>query len=207
MGSLVGQTEQRTRDALRIADAMAPCVLFCDEIEKALSGATGSGQTDSGVSARLFGNLLTWLNDHTSDVFFVATCNDISRLPPEFSRAGRFDGVFFVDLPSAEQRRSIWDIYLPMFDLEPDQPRPNDESWTGAEIRSCCRLAALLDVPLTAAASNVLPIATTASESVERLRNWASGRCLSADQAGVYKFTANSTGKSRRKVKRDPSLN
>ncbi len=207
MGSLVGQTEQRTRDALRIADAMAPCILFCDEIEKALSGATGSGQTDSGVSARLFGNLLTWLNDHTSDVFFVATCNDISRLPSEFSRAGRFDGVFFVDLPSAEQRQAIWSIYLPMFDLEPDQPRPNDESWTGAEIRSCCRLAALLDVPLTAAASNVLPIATTASESVERLRNWASGRCLSADQPGVYKFTANSTGKSRRKVRRDPSLN
>ena len=99
MGSLVGQTEQNVRQALRIADAMAPCILMIDEIEKALSGAAASGQTDSGVSARLFGSLLTWLNDHTSDVYFVGTCNDVARLPPEFSRAERFDGVFFVDLP------------------------------------------------------------------------------------------------------------
>jgi len=131
MGSLVGQTEERTRRALQIADAMAPCVLMCDEIEKALSGVAGSGQTDSGVSARMFGSLLTWLNDHTSDVFFVATCNDISNLPPEFSRAERFDGVFFVDLPSAKQRRTIWQIYLGMFDIDPDQELPSDEGWTG----------------------------------------------------------------------------
>jgi len=107
LGSLVGQSEQNIRHALRIADAMAPCVLFCDEIEKALSGVASSGQTDSGVSARLFGRLLTWLNDHESDVFFVGTCNDISKLPPEFSRAERFDGIFFVDLPDVAQRRAI----------------------------------------------------------------------------------------------------
>ena len=104
LGSLVGQTEQQTRQALQIADVMAPCILFVDEIEKALSGAGGSGASDSGVSARLFGSLLTWLNDHTSDVFFVATCNDISRLPPEFSRAERFDGIFFLDLPGATRK-------------------------------------------------------------------------------------------------------
>ena len=207
MGSLVGETEKRTRDALKIADAMAPCILFCDEIEKALSGVGSSGQTDSGVSARLFGSLLTWLNDHTSDVFFVATCNDISKLPPEFSRAGRFDGVFFVDLPSAEQRRSIWEIYLSMFDLDPTQSRPEDESWTGAEIRSCCRLAALLDVPLMAAAQNVVPVAVTAAESVEKLRSWASGRCLSADQTGLYSHYNASGPKRRRKVTGRPSLN
>ncbi len=91
----MGQTEQNIRRALKIADAMAPCILFVDEIEKALSGASGS-QSDSGVSARLFGSLLTWLNDHTSDVYFVGTCNDISRLPPELSRAERFDGIFFL---------------------------------------------------------------------------------------------------------------
>ena len=84
MGSLVGSTEANIRQALRIADAMAPCILFCDEVEKALSGVANSGQTDSGVSARLFGSLLTWLNDHTTDVYLVATCNDISKLPPEF---------------------------------------------------------------------------------------------------------------------------
>lgn len=99
LGSLVGQSEQNIRQALRIIDAMAPCVAYVDELEKALSGVASSSQTDSGVSARLFGTLLTWLNDHASDVFFVGTCNDISKLPPEFSRAERFDGIFFIDLP------------------------------------------------------------------------------------------------------------
>jgi len=79
---------------------MVPCILFVDEIEKARSGVASSGQTDSGVSARLFSSLLTWLSDHTSDVYFIATSNDIAKLPPEFSRAERFDGVFFLDLPT-----------------------------------------------------------------------------------------------------------
>lgn len=209
MGSLVGQTEERTRRALQIADAMAPCVLMCDEIEKALSGVAGSGQTDSGVSARMFGSLLTWLNDHTSDVFVIATCNDISKLPPEFSRAERFDGVFFVDLPSPQQRRAIWQIYLKMFGIDSEQPMPSDEGWTGAEIRSCCRLATLLDVPLTAAAQNVVPVSATAAESVNRLREWASGRCLDADNAGIYmRGRVADPTKSRRRVRRaDPSAN
>ena len=82
LGSLVGQSESNVRAALKLADAMAPCVLFADEVEKALAGANSSGQTDSGVTARVFGSLLTWLNDHESDVFFVGTCNDASKLPP-----------------------------------------------------------------------------------------------------------------------------
>ena len=92
MGSLVGSTEANIRQALKIVDAMAPCVCFLDEVEKALSGVNSSG--DSGVSARLFGTFLSWLNDHESDVFTIATCNDIAKLPPEFSRAERFDGGF-----------------------------------------------------------------------------------------------------------------
>ncbi|GAG06691.1 unnamed protein product, partial [marine sediment metagenome] len=152
MGSLVGQTEQQTRQALKIADAMAPCILFCDEIEKALSGSASSGQTDSGVSARLFGTLLTYLSDHESDVYFVGTCNDISKLPPEFSRAERFDGIFFLDLPSEAQRKKIWEIYLAKYGLDLDEPRPRDEDFTGAEIQACCRLAALLEMPLVIAA-------------------------------------------------------
>jgi hypothetical protein len=207
MGSLVGQTEERTRQALKIADAMAPCILFCDEIEKALSGVGSSGQTDSGVSARLFGSLLTWLNDHASDVFFVATCNDISKLPPEFARAERFDGIFFVDLPTVEQREIIWDIYLSMFELDREQARPKDDNWTGAEIKACCRLSALLDVPLISAAQNVVPVAVTAAESVDRLRTWASGRCLSADSAGLYSHCDGSVPRRRRKVTGKPSLN
>ena len=206
MASLVGQTEQNIRQALRIADAMAPCVLFLDEVEKALSGATGTG--DSGVSARLFGTFLTWLNDHESDVFVVATCNDISRLPPEFARAERFDGVFFLDLPGHQQKQAIWKMYLKTFGLEAKQTRPNDHEWTGAEIRSCCRLAALLDVPLTTAAENVVPVAVTAAESVNRLRDWASGRCLNAEASGIYLRNPNAVSKQRRKIQRgDPSNN
>lgn len=90
LGSLVGQSEANIRHALRIIDAMAPAVCFLDEVEKAFSGVSSSGQTDSGVSARLFGSFLSWLNDHESDVFVVATANDITKLPPEFSRAERF---------------------------------------------------------------------------------------------------------------------
>ena len=201
MGSLVGSTEANVRQALRIADAMAPCVVFIDEVEKALAGSASSGQTDSGVSARLFGSLLTWLSDHESDVFVVCTANDVSRLPPEFVRAERFDGVFFLDLPSVGERQKIWDIYKSMFSVT-DQPMPRDDDWTGAEIRSCCRLARLLDIPLAEAAKNVVPVAVTASESVDRLRTWASGRCLCSFQPGVYHRGGQSHSVRGRKVTR-----
>ena len=204
LGSLVGQSESNVRAALKLADAMAPCVLFCDEIEKALAGATSSGQTDSGVTARVFGSLLTWLNDHESDVFFVATCNDASKLPPEFARAERFDGVFFVDLPGEKQREDIWGIYTRHYGLDAKQARPDDANWTGAEIKSCCRLASLLDVPLVQAAQNVVPVAVTAGDKIEALRQWASGRCLSADRAGVYSRSEGvSGGRVRRVVRAD----
>src|SRR4051812_1505212 len=186
MGSLVGQTEQRVREALKAVDAMAPCVVFCDEIEKALAGAGSGGQGDSGVGARLFGALPSWLSDHESDAFFVGTCNDVSKLPPEFSRAERFDAIYFLDLPGAAEKEAIWEMYLEKFGLEPGQRRPQERDWTGAEIRSCCRLAALLDIPLVEAAQNVVPVAVTAGESVERLRDWAAGRCLAADRPGLF---------------------
>ncbi len=207
MGSLVGQSESNIRQALKIADAMAPCVMFVDECDKALSGVASSGQTDSGVSARLFGTLLTYLNDHTTDVFTLMTCNDISKLPPEFARAERFDSIFFLDLPGAAQKGKIWDICLRMFELDSDQPKPRTEDWTGAEIRACCRLAALLEVPLIDAAQNIVPVAVTAAESVDRLRDWASGRCLSADSPGIYHRSGTSPGRSRRRISRDPSTN
>jgi SpoVK/Ycf46/Vps4 family AAA+-type ATPase len=204
MGSLVGQTEERTRQALKLIDAMAPCVLFVDEIEKALAGA--SGQADSGVSARMFGSFLTWLSDHESDVFVVATSNDISKLPPEFSRAERWDGIFFLDLPGHQEKDAIWEMYQERFGLG-DQPRPSDRDWTGAEIKSACRLAALLEVPLIESATNVVPVAVTAGESVEKLRNWASGRCLSADRPGLYTRGSNGSTPPGRSINRDPSLN
>jgi SpoVK/Ycf46/Vps4 family AAA+-type ATPase len=205
-GSLVGQSEANLRQALAIVDAMQPAILFCDELEKALSGVASSGQTDSGVSARLFGSLLGWLNDRTSDVFFIGTCNNIAGLPPEFARAERFDSVFFIDLPGDKQRKAIWEIYLGQFGLDRKQRKPGDAGWTGAEIRACCRLAALLDVPLVQAAQNIVPISSTSGESVQRLRQWASGRCLSADYAGVYQHQAGGR-KGRRNISRDPSVN
>ncbi len=207
MGSLVGQTEERTRQALRIADAMSPCVLFIDEVEKALSGVQSSGQTDSGVSARLFGTLLGWLNDHETDVFVVATANDVSKLPPELTRAERFDGVFFLDLPGRQEKEAIWRMYVGKYGLDHDQPTPNDRDWTGAEIKSACRLSALLGVTLVEAARNVVPIATTAGESVEKLRTWASGRCLAADHPGIYIRNSAGSPSPGRHVSRDPSNN
>jgi len=205
MGSLVGQSEERTRQALRLVDAMAPCIVFIDELEKALGGVTNGNAGDSGVSARMFGALLTWLNDHDSDVYFIGTCNDIGKLPPEFARSERFDAVFFLDLPDAPQRRLIWRMYLETFQLDFNQPLPADNDYTGAEIKACCRLAALLRISLLEAAEYVVPVARTAQESVERLRTWAEGRCLSADAPGVYRRQLDA--KPGRKVRRDPSNN
>lgn len=206
MGSLVGQTEQRTRQALRIIDAMQPAIVMLDEIDKAFAGVSGSGQSDSGVSARMFGSFLSWLNDRESDTFVVCTANDVGKLPPEFARAERFDSVFFLDFPSREEKDAIWNLYLSQYQLDADQRRPKDDQWTGAEIKACCRLSALLDVPLSQASQNVVPVAVTAGESIERLRSWASGRCLDAMQGGLYQHSTSKSGR-RRKVKIDPSLN
>ena len=204
MGSLVGQSEANLRQALRVADCMSPCILFVDEIEKALSGVGSQG--DSGVSTRLFGNLLTWLSDHESDVFFVGTSNDISKLPPEFTRAERFDGVFFLDLPNVSERDAIWSLYRSQFGIPESQSRPDDTSWTGAEVKACCRLAALLDVTLSQAAKNIVPVAVTAAESVERLRTWATGRCLCANNPGVFSREGVPAPKPARRLQR-PSDN
>jgi hypothetical protein len=196
LGGLVGDTERNIRQALRIADAMSPSILFVDELEKGLSGVGGTG--DSGVSTRLFGTLLSWLADHESDVFFIGTANDISRLPPEFTRAERLDAVFFLDLPGAAERQTIWSLYRRQYDIPASQPIPTDADWTGAEIKSCCRLSALLDVPLSEAARNVVPVARTAAEAIESLRQWASGRCLSADDPGLYSKPAAGSSPRRR---------
>lgn len=195
MGSLVGQTEANLRKALRQIDAMAPSVVMIDEVEKALSG--NRGQQDSGVASRLFGTLLSWLSDRTSDTYVVCTCNDISRLPPEFARAERFDGIFFLDLPSATNRQSIWEIYRGCYEIPDDPTTPQDEQWTGAEIRACCRLGRLLDLPLEEAADHVVPVARTASETVQQLRRWATGRCLDAESGTLYQGPASSPSRKR----------
>jgi SpoVK/Ycf46/Vps4 family AAA+-type ATPase len=175
-----------------------------DEVEKAFSGVGSTG--DSGVAARMFGTFLSWLNDHDSDVFVVCTSNDISKLPTEFSRSERFDGIFFLDLPCREEKDAIWQLYRQLYEIDSTQRQPDDNNWTGAEIKSCCRLAALLDVSLVQAAQNVVPVAVTSAESIDKLKTWATGRCLSASTPGIYRCTTTDT-KSRRRVSREPSAN
>ena len=189
---------------MRVADAMAPCILFADEIEKALSGSTSEHQGDSGVSARMLGTLLTWLQDHTSDVFFIGTCNDASKLPAPFTRAERFDATWFLDVPSPEVRNQIWDLYTDIYDTTDNGKRPcivptaSDDNWTGAEIKACCRLASMLNIPLTAASKYVIPVAITAAEQIEKMKAWATNRCLDAETGTVYRPVT--AAKPRRKL-------
>lgn len=196
--SLVGETEERIRHGLKIVDAMAPAILFIDEVEKGLSGLGGQG--DSGVASRLFGTFLTWLSDHTSDVFVIATSNDISKLPPEFTRAERWDAVWFLDLPEREQKDSIWQMYQASYNVgPPDRPVAliHDENWTGAEIKACCRLAALMDIPINQAARYVIPVATTNPEKVSALRDWAENRTLDADTGSLFRINKSPNGTRR----------
>src|SRR3954454_15473831 len=127
-GSLVGESERRTRQALRQLSATARNIAFFDEIEKMASGVQSSGQSDGGVSAGQFGSLITHMSDHPGESFFIFTANDITKLPPELSRAERLDAIFFVDLPGSVEKQAIWEIYVRSFDLDPSQRMPRDES-------------------------------------------------------------------------------
>lgn len=190
----VGESERRLRDALRQAEVMAPVILWIDEIEKAFA-SSASRSTDGGLSQRMFGSLLTWMQEHTAPVFLVATANDIEALPPEMLRKGRFDEVFFVDLPSEETRREIFSIHLGKrkrdphkFDLE--VLAKHAEGFSGAEIEQAV-LSALHNCFVagrdidTAAIQNALtsspPLSVTMAEKIHALRAWAHGRCVPAD--------------------------
>ena len=188
-----GETERNTRAALRAADAMAPCVLWMDEIEKGLSAA-GSGM-DGGVARRMLGTLLTWMAERDSRVFLVATANDLSALPPELMRKGRFDEIFFADLPGAEVREDIFRIHLerrrlPVEGFDLPALAQAAAGFSGAEIEQAI-VSALYDAhndgrPL--AASHVLaelartrPLSVVMAEQVTALRNWAGERAVAVD--------------------------
>lgn len=139
--SLVGETEANTRKALQMAESMAPCVLWLDEVDKAISGTASSGKTDSGVTSRMFGNILTWLQEKDAPVYVIATANNIN-LPPEFLRKGRFDEIFFVNLPNHEEREEIWKIQIRKHKRNPDDYDikklvEGSEEYNGAEIEEC----------------------------------------------------------------------
>lgn len=190
----VGETERQLRDALRQAEMMAPCVLWIDEIEKAFASASAES-ADGGLSKRMFGSLLTWMQEHRSSVFLIATANDIEALPPELMRKGRFDEIFFVDLPDDAAREQILRIHLKRRDRDPDtyeMPKLVEASrgFSGAEIEQAI-LSALFEAfengqflstgHLIKAMQNSPPLSVTMHERVAWLRDWAKDRCVSAD--------------------------
>ncbi len=190
----VGESERRLRQALSQAEAMSPIVLWVDEIEKGFASASGQAN-DGGIAKRMFGTLLTWMQEHQAPVFLVATANDISALPPELLRKGRFDEVFFVDLPREATRRRILAIHLKKRNRNPtdfdlDRLVEASEGYSGAEIEQAIVSAlheawsqkADLDTDRIAAAlKQSPPLSVTMAERIEELRRWARTRCVPAD--------------------------
>ena len=193
-GSLVGSSEENVRRAIAVAESIAPAILWVDEIDKAFAGSQGSGATDGGTTARVFGTFLTWLSEKAAPVFVVATANDISQLPPELLRKGRLDEIFFVDLPAKEERGEIFRIHLAkrgrdaaLFDLAACAVASPD--FSGAEIEEAIN-SALYDAfyghqevtteHILHALAQTVPLAKTMDEQISRLRAWAEGRARHA---------------------------
>lgn len=197
---LVGSSEQNLRSAIATAEAVAPCILWVDEIEKGFSNTTGSG--DSGTSARVFGTFLTWMQEKRHPVFVVATANNIDSLPPEFLRKGRFDEIFFVDLPTVTEREVIWKLQLQarataangLQSVVEDSAAITrlvglSENHSGAEIEQTV-ISALYEAfsedekvtleSLERAVEATIPLAVTQAEEVLRIRNWAAERAVRA---------------------------
>lgn len=192
--SYIGESERNLREALRQTEAMSPVILWIDEIEKGFASAA-SQSTDGGLSKRMFGTLLTWMQEHEAPVFVIATANDIEALPPELLRKGRFDEIFFVDLPSGPVRKAIFAIHLKkrqrdagQFDL--DALAQTSEGYSGSEIEQAV-ISALheayanktdLDTNrILSALRTSPPLSVTMAERVQCLRAWADGRCVPAD--------------------------
>lgn len=199
-GGIVGSSEENMRKAIATAEAVSPCILWVDEIEKGLSGLKGSG--DSGTSARVFGTFLTWMQEKTAPVFIIATANDISALPPELLRKGRFDEVFFVDLPTRRERAKIFELHLTRQTAHSDvaheleiTPEVCDElaketvGYVGAEIEQIVVSAmyeafysqrGLRKSDVLKAIRETVPLSTTQKEQILALRAWAKERAVLA---------------------------
>ncbi|MEB3229636.1 MAG: AAA family ATPase [Leptolyngbyaceae bacterium] len=193
-GSMVGRSEANLRNALKTAESVSPAILFIDEIDKAFSGSSGSSDSDGGTSGRIFGSFLTWMQEKDSPVFVMATANRVERLPSEFLRKGRFDEIFFVDLPNQEERQEIFNVHLSKrrpdiarFDLE--QLANVCEGFSGAEIEQAL-VEAMYDafsqdreftqLDIIAAIKSTLPLSKTMNEQVTALRDWARQRARPA---------------------------
>lgn len=193
-GSLVGSSEENVRKAIAVAESVAPAILWVDEIDKAFAGSQGSGATDGGTTARVFGTFLTWLSEKSAPVFVMATANDISQLPAELLRKGRLDEIFFVDLPSEEERVEIFRIHLSKRRRAPDDFDltalvSKSQGFSGAEIEEAI-ISALYDAfynntelqtdQVLTAISQTVPLSKTMDEQINRLRSWAEGRARNA---------------------------
>jgi SpoVK/Ycf46/Vps4 family AAA+-type ATPase len=191
---MVGSSEQNIRSALRLAESVAPCVLWLDELEKGISGVGSSNRSDAGTAARVFGSFLVWMQEKTAPVFVIATSNDISSLPPELLRKGRFDEIFFVDLPDQDERREIWSIHLARRHRDPlrfdlDRLAAETEGFSGAEIEQAIISALydafeadreLTDADLWQNVRQTIPLSQTKKEQITALRNWARTHARSA---------------------------
>ena len=194
-GSYVGQSEQQLKDALTTAENVSPCILWIDEIEKGLSGATGNSG-DGGVSTRMVGQFLFWMQECKKQVFVVATANDVSMLPSELLRRGRFDELFFVDLPTAEERKDILSLYMRKYlnvDFSgelADKIIQLTDGFTGADLESTVRDLAYRAIAnpnfimtpeqLITAFNNVVPLSQTSPEKIEAIREWGKERAVPA---------------------------
>ena len=196
-GGLVGESESRTRQTIELAEALSPCILWIDEIDKGFSGADSKG--DSGTTSRVFGTFITWLAEKTSPVFVVATANNIRALPPEIMRKGRFDEVFFVGLPNQEEREAIFKVHLTRlrphnlgnYDLQRLAYETLD--FSGAEIEQTIIEAMHIGFSqnrdfttddILEAASQIIPLAKTAQEQIQFLQNWvAAGKARLASKS------------------------
>lgn len=195
-GGIVGQSESNMRRALDIAKTIAPCVLWIDEIEKGLSGISSSDRTDGGTTSRVFGSLLTWMQEKTEPVFVVATANNIESLPPELLRKGRFDEIFFVDLPTEDERKEIFKIHLnkknrSISDFDIQELAKTTSGLTGAEIQSIIADALfdsfsnkvkLTNQQILREKSKITPLSKVMSEKIESLRSWARNRARFAGE-------------------------
>ena len=186
----VGESEANIRRALAVAETVSPCCLWLDEVEKALAGSTGP-QGDGGVSSDALGVVLSWMQERAGQVFMIATANGIAGLPPEFMRKGRFDKLFWIDLPTATERREILAVSIRMHKRDPstfglDVLAQATQGFTGAEIAAVVSDALftsfaddareLTTADLLRAAETVVPLARTSAEQIDALRKWAVGR-------------------------------
>ncbi len=187
----VGESEKNFREAIRVAESMAPAVLWIDEIEKSLGNS--GGDSDGGLSQRLFGSFLTWMQEKSQEVFVIATANDVSQLPPELMRKGRFDEIFFVDLPNAQERTAIVQMHLIQRQQNPasfDLPQlvAATDGFSGAEIESAVisslyealyRQQPLSTDTIVTAIKATVPLSVSRREEVDRLREMARSRFVS----------------------------